>query len=180
MTDELELQEQHEAAEVASMFATLQPHVDAYLLDQDNADSFESLKGPVESKIWVDIEDVPAEQEEEEVNWKALKAWYFKNIDDLRSLLQAVRRNAKKGYPLYVRDLVSVKLQLAKLDSMAEDAGWDFILHPTTAYERLAHEFELAEPLTVEYRACAIAKEKATRAAYLISVGIRVKEVVTL
>jgi len=173
--DELETQEKHENAVIASMFSALQPAVDTYCLDADNADSFESLKGPAESG-WIDVEDIRAEEPEIHMTWEELKKWYFGNIDSFRMLLQIMRRAAKRGNTLEQADLDALKDGLRKLDLEAFQEGWDFVEHPTTSIDRLANEFASAELLTVEYRTEQIAKEKAARAAYLIKVGKLVRK----
>jgi hypothetical protein len=174
--DELLEQERHDEAVVGSMFSTLQPHVDTWCMDADNADNFESLKGPVEPG-YIDIEDVACEEIVVKMTWTELKQWYFNNVDGFRRLLQIMRKAAKKGsIDLERADLESLKDGLRKLDIQAATEGWDFDEYPTTAYDRLAHEFELADVLTTEYRAELISKEKAKRAAYLINVGKLVRK----
>jgi len=169
---ELEAKERSEQGSMNLMLSKQSQIADAMgLEDQD----YERLQGPKSPFRFLELDDFAAEADKEIDERKSLKDWYFSNIDAYRSLLQSARKAAKKGHPLFLRDLVQVKLQLAKLDNMAEDAGWDFFAYPKTAYERLHKEFKLCDELTVEHRRVAIQHEHNARAAYLISLKQREK-----
>jgi hypothetical protein len=168
----LETRERSELGSIGLMLAKESQARTAMGLDDEE---YESLRGPRAPFMYIDWDErdtafVVESAEEIYTEKFNLKDWYFSRIDWHRKLMQRMRYWANQGYAMHNSDLFNIKMRLARLDSMAEDAGWDFFSHPKTAYQRLQKEFRLCKELTVETRMAAIQSEKESRAAYLVSI----------
>lgn len=155
-------------------------------------DEVELLSGPPAPKAFRPLEDFTYGESvinggfytEELDDTCDLSVWYFRQIDDLREMCHLLVKAYNQGHPIYVQDLLQIKLWAADLDTRAEMCGWqldpffdgerNMEVVPKTAYERICND--LAELTKVVKRAAKIRVEAHKRTVYLRRIGYLVKE----